>query len=44
MIHHLTPPQLEALLKEEDAVVKSRKEARAALEDCKAAIFVVSDG
>lgn len=41
VIHHLTAPQLEALLKEEDGIVQSRKEARGALEDCKQAIFVV---
>ena len=43
VIHHLTPVQLETLLKEEDSIVKCRKEARAALEDCKQAIFVVSN-
>ncbi len=42
VIHHLTPTQLETLLKEEEGVVKARREARAALEDCKQAIFVVS--
>ncbi len=41
VIHHLTPVQLEQLLREEDGVVNARREARAALEDTKQAIFVV---
>mmetsp|Transcript_19122 Transcript_19122/g.32848 ORF Transcript_19122/g.32848 Transcript_19122/m.32848 type:complete len:797 (-) Transcript_19122:788-3178(-) len=41
VIHHLTPSQLETLLKEEDQVVMKRKEARAALEDCKTSVFKV---
>jgi hypothetical protein len=41
VIHHLTPTQMEQLLREEEEIVAKRKEARAALEDCKTAVFVV---
>jgi hypothetical protein len=41
VIHHLTPTQMEQLLREEEDIVAKRKEARSALEDCKTAVFVV---
>jgi len=41
VIHHLSPQQMEALLKEEDSVVLGRKAARAALEDAKTCVFRV---
>lgn len=34
---------MENLLKEEDEVIQRRREARAALEDCKTSVFLVSD-
>ncbi|KAG2446820.1 hypothetical protein HYH02_008380 [Chlamydomonas schloesseri] len=39
VIHHLTPTQLENLLKEDEPIIEKRKAARAALEDVKTAIF-----
>uniref|UniRef100_A0A7S0WQI3 Dynamin GTPase n=1 Tax=Chlamydomonas leiostraca TaxID=1034604 RepID=A0A7S0WQI3_9CHLO len=41
VIHHLTPQQMEALLKEEDTIINRRREARNALEDIKTAMFQV---
>ncbi|KAF5832494.1 hypothetical protein DUNSADRAFT_11594 [Dunaliella salina] len=42
VIHHLSPQQMEALLKEEDSVVYGRKAARACLEDAKTCVFRLS--
>ncbi|GFR48981.1 hypothetical protein Agub_g10999 [Astrephomene gubernaculifera] len=41
VIHHLTPTQLENLLREDEPIVEKRKAARASLEDVKTAIFQV---
>jgi hypothetical protein len=41
VIHHLTPDQMQALLKEDDAVVERRAHARKALDDVKMAVYQV---
>ncbi|GIM07018.1 hypothetical protein Vretimale_11226, partial [Volvox reticuliferus] len=41
VIHHLTPTQLEHLLREDEPIIEKRKAARACLEDVKTAIFQV---
>ncbi|GLI59822.1 hypothetical protein VaNZ11_001793 [Volvox africanus] len=41
VIHHLTPTQLENLLREDEPIIEKRKAARACLEDVKTAIFQV---
>ncbi|EFJ44103.1 dynamin-related GTPase [Volvox carteri f. nagariensis] len=41
VIHHLTPMQLENLLREDEPIIEKRKAARACLEDVKTAIFQV---
>ncbi len=41
VIHHLTPTQMEVLLREDEPIVEKRKLARASLEDVKTAIFQV---
>ena len=42
VIHHLTPVQMENLLREEDSVVQRRFQARRALNDVKSALYIVS--
>lgn len=41
VIHHLTPVQMENLLREEDSVVQRRLQARKALNDVKASLYQV---
>ena len=44
VIHHLTPVQMENLLREEDSIVQRRLQARRALNDVKSALYIVSVG
>lgn len=44
VIHHMTPNQMEGLLREDEPIIEKRKGARACLEDVKTAIFQVGGG
>ena len=44
VIHHLTPGQMETLLREDESILLKRAAARKALEDVKTALFQVGQG